>query len=47
MIEPSNTPLVNGYIETVEARERIFGQQVGVNYAEGFITKVPILLNVI
>jgi N-acetylglucosamine malate deacetylase 1 len=40
-----NTPLVNGYIETVEARERLFGQQVGVDFAEGFKSKVPILLN--
>jgi N-acetylglucosamine malate deacetylase 1 len=40
-----STPLVNGYIETVEARERLFGQQVGVDFAEGFKTKVPILLN--
>ena len=24
------TPLVNGYIETVEARERMFGKEVGV-----------------
>jgi bacillithiol biosynthesis deacetylase BshB1 len=39
-----NTPLVNGYIETVEARERMFGKLVGVTYAEGFKTKVPILL---
>jgi N-acetylglucosamine malate deacetylase 1 len=39
------TPLVNGYIETVEARERLYGQQAGVKYAEGFISKVPILLN--
>ena len=39
-----NTPLVNGYIETVEARERMFGKEVGVNYAEGFITKKPLLL---
>jgi N-acetylglucosamine malate deacetylase 1 len=38
------TPLVNGYIETVEARERLFGQQVGVKFAEGFKSKVPILL---
>lgn len=38
------TPLVNGYIETVEARERLFGQQVGVEFAEGFKSKVPILL---
>jgi bacillithiol biosynthesis deacetylase BshB1 len=40
-----NTPLVNGYIETVEAREKMFGGQVGVSFAEGFKTKVPILLN--
>lgn len=40
-----NTPLVNGYIETVEAREKMFGKLVGVTYAEGFKTKVPILLN--
>ena len=39
------TPLVNGYIETVESRERLFGQQVGVKFAEGFKSKVPILLN--
>ncbi|QOR65245.1 bacillithiol biosynthesis deacetylase BshB1 [Cytobacillus suaedae] len=40
-----DTPLVNGYIETVEARERLFGKEVGVEYAEGFITKKPILLS--
>jgi N-acetylglucosamine malate deacetylase 1 len=39
------TQLVNGYIETVESRERLFGQQVGVKFAEGFKSKVPILLN--
>lgn len=39
------TPLVNGYIETVESRERLFGKQVGVEYAEGFISKIPILLS--
>jgi N-acetylglucosamine malate deacetylase 1 len=39
------TPLVNGYIETVESRERLFGKQVGVEFAEGFISKTPILLN--
>ncbi|WP_042355287.1 bacillithiol biosynthesis deacetylase BshB1 [Bacillus rubiinfantis] len=38
------TPLVNGYIENVEARERMFGQLVNVSYAEGFKTKVPLLL---
>lgn len=39
------TPLVNGYIETITAREKLFGKQVGVEYAEGFKTKFPILLN--
>ena len=39
------TPLVNGYIETVEAREKLFGKQVGVDFAEGFKTKNLILLN--
>lgn len=42
--ESFDTPLVNGYIETVEARERMFGKLVDVAYAEGFKTKVPILL---
>ena len=40
-----DTPLVNGYIETVEARERMFGKEVGVNYAEGFMSKKPLLLH--
>lgn len=39
-----DTPLVNGYIETVEARERMFGKEVGVDYAEGFISKKPLLI---
>jgi len=39
------TPLTNGYIETVENRERLFGKEVGVAYAEGFITKKPLLLS--
>lgn len=43
--ESVDTPLVNGYIETVEAREKMFGKQVGVSFAEGFKTKVPILLD--
>lgn len=39
------TPLTDGYIETVQARERMFGKEVGTTYAEGFKTKKPILLN--
>ncbi|EIT86613.1 hypothetical protein A374_03544 [Fictibacillus macauensis ZFHKF-1] len=39
-----DTPLVNGYIEGVSAREKIFGQEVGVTFAEGFYTKKPLLV---
>lgn len=39
------TPLTNGYIETVKARERLFGKEVGVTYAEGFKTSKPLLLS--
>ncbi|MEH7415139.1 bacillithiol biosynthesis deacetylase BshB1 [Neobacillus drentensis] len=42
--ESVQTPLVNDYIETVESRERMFGKLVGVPYAEGFKTKVPLVL---
>ncbi|MEK5381144.1 bacillithiol biosynthesis deacetylase BshB1 [Niallia sp. FSL W8-0635] len=40
-----DTPLTNGYIDTIEAREKLFGKEVGVLYAEGFIKSKPILLN--
>ena len=40
-----DTPLTNGYIDTIEAREKLFGKEVGVLYAEGFIKSNPILLN--
>jgi N-acetylglucosamine malate deacetylase 1 len=40
-----DTPLVNGYIEAVKSRERMYGMEVGVNYAEGFISKKPILIS--
>ncbi|MDN4074541.1 bacillithiol biosynthesis deacetylase BshB1 [Fictibacillus terranigra] len=39
-----DTPLVNGYIESVSAREKMFGHEAGVGYAEGFMTKRPLLL---
>jgi bacillithiol biosynthesis deacetylase BshB1 len=45
LVGSTNTPLTNGYIETVENRERLFGKEVGVVYAEGFKTKKPILLS--
>ncbi|MFS0635610.1 bacillithiol biosynthesis deacetylase BshB1 [Mesobacillus foraminis] len=40
-----DTPLVNGYIETVEARERLFGKEAGVEYAEGFKTRTPLVIH--
>jgi bacillithiol biosynthesis deacetylase BshB1 len=40
-----DTPLTNGYIETVESRERLFGKEVGVKFAEGFFTKKPIRIH--
>lgn len=40
-----DTPLVNGYIETIEAREKLFGKEVGVNYAEGFKSRKPLLFD--
>ncbi|MDN4522836.1 bacillithiol biosynthesis deacetylase BshB1 [Fictibacillus fluitans] len=39
-----DTPLVNGYIESVSAREKMYGSEAGVAFAEGFITKKPYLL---
>jgi bacillithiol biosynthesis deacetylase BshB1 len=42
--ESFDTPLVNGYIDAVMSREKLFGREVGVEYAEGFISKNPILL---
>ncbi len=39
------TPLVNGYIETISAREKLFGKEVDVAYAEGFMKKRPLLIN--
>jgi N-acetylglucosamine malate deacetylase 1 len=39
------TPLVNGYIETVESREKLFGKEAGVNFAEGFMSKKPLLIH--
>ncbi|MCV9888373.1 bacillithiol biosynthesis deacetylase BshB1 [Metabacillus halosaccharovorans] len=41
----ADTPLTNGYIEAVESRERIYGKEVGVMFAEGFLSRKPILLS--
>ncbi|MFD1738526.1 bacillithiol biosynthesis deacetylase BshB1 [Bacillus salitolerans] len=42
--ESIDTPLMNGYIERVINREKIFGQEAGVSYAEGFLSKKPLLI---
>ncbi len=39
------TPLNNGYLDTVEARDALFGKESGVNHAEGFRSRRPILIN--
>ncbi|WP_248925462.1 bacillithiol biosynthesis deacetylase BshB1 [Paenibacillus hamazuiensis] len=39
------TPLNQGYLERVEARDRMLGQKRMVDYAEGFVTKLPYLVN--
>ncbi|GIN85685.1 bacillithiol biosynthesis deacetylase BshB1 [Heyndrickxia sporothermodurans] len=39
------TPLTEGYIESIQARERMFGKEVGVTFAEGFKSTKPLLLN--
>ncbi|WP_445492225.1 bacillithiol biosynthesis deacetylase BshB1 [Niallia sp. 03133] len=43
--ESVDTPLVNGYIDSIQAREKLFGQEAGVAFAEGFMKKKPLLLN--
>ncbi|MFC0559908.1 bacillithiol biosynthesis deacetylase BshB1 [Halalkalibacter alkalisediminis] len=39
-----DTPLTNDYIAVVEGRERLFGKEVGVAFAEGFMTSKPIIV---
>ncbi len=40
----ADTPLTEGYVESVEARERLFGKTAGVKYAEGFMAGSPLLV---
>jgi N-acetylglucosamine malate deacetylase 1 len=40
-----STPLNQGYVERVEARDHLMGQKRMVNYAEGFISKQPHLVD--
>lgn len=40
------TPLNQGYLERVEARDRLLGQKRMVPYAEGFVSKLPMMVDV-
>ncbi|MDQ0889108.1 bacillithiol biosynthesis deacetylase BshB1 [Paenibacillus sp. V4I9] len=39
------TPLNQGYIERVEARDRVLGQKRLLTYAEGFVSKLPLVVD--
>ncbi|MGY4690084.1 bacillithiol biosynthesis deacetylase BshB1 [Salibacterium sp. K-3] len=39
-----STPLTEGYVESVRARDAVFGKQAGTGYAEGFKTASPLVL---
>jgi bacillithiol biosynthesis deacetylase BshB1 len=39
------TPLNQGYVERVEARDRLMGQKQMVTYAEGFVSRQPLLVD--
>lgn len=39
-----NTPLNQGYLERVEARDRLLGQKRLLDYAEGFVSKTPYVI---
>jgi N-acetylglucosamine malate deacetylase 1 len=40
-----STPLTEGYIEAVEARERMMGKDAGLRYAEGFFSYNTLILH--
>jgi N-acetylglucosamine malate deacetylase 1 len=40
-----STPLNQGYVERVEARDRLMGQKRMVHHAEGFVSKQPLLVD--
>ncbi|MFD2704466.1 bacillithiol biosynthesis deacetylase BshB1 [Salibacterium lacus] len=42
-----STPLTEGYVESVRARDAVFGKQAGADYAEGFKTASPLVLSCI
>ncbi|WP_166239434.1 bacillithiol biosynthesis deacetylase BshB1 [Paenibacillus turpanensis] len=41
-----DTPLNQAYVSRVEARDHLMGQKIGVRYAEGFVSKLPLKIDV-
>lgn len=39
------TPLTEGYVETVIARDRVMGKEAGCTFAEGFLSSKPLLID--
>lgn len=44
-VDGVQTPLTDDYIETVISRDKVFGKEVEVKMAEGFISDKPLLIN--
>ncbi|PZE21920.1 bacillithiol biosynthesis deacetylase BshB1 [Paenibacillus xerothermodurans] len=40
-----NTPLNQGYLSRVEAKDRMLGQKRMISYAEGFVSKLPYVID--
>jgi bacillithiol biosynthesis deacetylase BshB1 len=39
------TPINQGFLQALEARDRLLGQKHQVSFAEGFVTKLPYIVN--
>ncbi|MGY3714095.1 bacillithiol biosynthesis deacetylase BshB1 [Sutcliffiella cohnii] len=40
-----DTPLTSNYVSAVISREKVFGKEIGVGYAEGFFAESPLVLH--
>ncbi|MGM0845941.1 MAG: bacillithiol biosynthesis deacetylase BshB1 [Bacillota bacterium] len=40
-----STPLTEGYLESIEARERMMGKSAGLKFAEGFLAHTTLIVN--
>ncbi len=47
VIDGVETPLTEGYIESIRAREMMIGKEVSVKYGEGFLSDQPLLLDLL